>query len=89
MKAFALHPGTDMRHPVSRRYRHVLFAGVMSFVTTLIVSGVITASQAGMGTQYADRWMKGFFVAWPLVFIVILVIAPLVSRFVEAIVEEA
>ncbi len=78
-----------MRLPVSRRYQHVLFAGVMSFVTTLIVSGVITASQAGMEAQYVDRWMKGFFVAWPLVFIVILVIAPLVSRFVEAIVEEA
>jgi uncharacterized membrane protein YcfT len=77
-----------MRLPVSRRYRHVLFAGVMSFVTTLIVSGVITASQAGLDAQYVDGWMKGFFVAWPIVFIVILVIAPLVSRFVEAIVEE-
>ncbi len=88
MKAFALHPGIDMRLPVSRRYRHVLFAGIMSFVMTLIVSGVITAAQAGMDTEYVDRWMKGFFVAWPLVFIVILVIAPLVSRFVNAIVEE-
>jgi hypothetical protein len=61
----------------------------MSFVTTLIVSGVITASRAGLDNQYLGHWMKGFFVAWPLVFIVILVIAPLVSRFVEAIVEEA
>jgi hypothetical protein len=61
----------------------------MSFVTTLIVSGVITAAQAGLDTQYVDRWMKGFCVAWPVVFIVILVIAPLVSRFVDAIVEEA
>jgi uncharacterized membrane protein YcfT len=60
----------------------------MSFVTSLIVSGVITASQAGLDTQYVDRWIKGFFVAWPLVFIVILIIAPLVSRFVEAIVEQ-
>jgi uncharacterized membrane protein YcfT len=66
----------------------VVFAGVMSFVTSLIVSGVITASKAGLDAQYVDGWMKGFFVAWPIVFIVILVIAPLVSRFVEAIVEE-
>jgi uncharacterized membrane protein YcfT len=88
MKAFALHPGIDMRLPVSRRYRHVVFAGVMSFVTSLIVSGAITASRAGLDNQYLDHWVKGFFVAWPLVFIVILLIAPLVSRFVEAIVEE-
>jgi uncharacterized membrane protein YcfT len=77
-----------MRLPVSRRYRHVVFAVVMSFVTTLIISGVITATQAGLDTQYVDRWMEGFFVAWPIVFIVILVIAPLVSRLVDAIVEE-
>ena len=77
-----------MRLPVSRRYRHVVFAGVMSFVTSLIVSGVITASKAGLDAQYVDGWMKGFFVAWPIVFIVILVIAPLVSKFVDAIVGE-
>ncbi|MGH8502425.1 MAG: DUF2798 domain-containing protein [Gammaproteobacteria bacterium] len=61
----------------------------MSLVTSLIVSGVITASRAGLDNEYVISWMKGFFAAWPVVFIVILVIAPLVSRFVDAIVEEA
>jgi hypothetical protein len=77
-----------MRLPVSRRYQHVLFAGVMSFVTSLIVSGVITASRAGLDNHYLDHWMEGFLVAWPIVFTAILVIAPLVSKFVDAIVEE-
>lgn len=80
--------GIDMRFPVPSRYRHVVFAVVMSFITTLIVSGVITTSHAGLDNQYVDHWMKGFLVAWPIVFVVILVIAPLVSRFVNAIVEE-
>jgi ABC-type antimicrobial peptide transport system permease subunit len=77
-----------MRLPVSRRYRHVVFAVVMSFVTTLIISGVITGSNAGLDHQFFDHWIKGFLLAWPIVFIVILVVAPLVSRFVDAIVEE-
>jgi uncharacterized membrane protein YdjX (TVP38/TMEM64 family) len=65
-----------------------MFAVVMSLVTTLIVSGVITASLAGLDNQYVHHWIKGFFLAWPIVFIAILVVAPLVSRFVDAIVEE-
>ena len=77
-----------MRLPVSRRYRHVVFAVAMSFVTTMIVSGVITASNVGLDHQFVDHWVKGFLLAWPIVFIVILVIAPLVSKFVDAIVEE-
>jgi uncharacterized membrane protein YcfT len=80
-------PGIDMRFPVSRRYRHLVFAVIMSLVTALIVSGVITASHAGLDDQYFDHWVKGFFMVWPIVFIVILVIAPLVSRFVDAIAE--
>jgi hypothetical protein len=50
-------------------------------------TGVITASHAGLDDQYFDHWMKGFFMVWPIVFIVILVIAPLVSRFADALVE--
>jgi uncharacterized membrane protein YdjX (TVP38/TMEM64 family) len=65
----------------------LVFAVIMSLVTTLIVLGVITASHAGLDNQYFDHWIKGFLLAWPVVFIVILVIAPLVSRFADALVE--
>jgi hypothetical protein len=51
----------------------------MSLITTLIVSGVITASRVGLDNQYVDHWMKGFFLAWPIVFIAVLVIAPCIE----------
>lgn len=89
MKAVILSPVIAMRFRVSRRYRHVVFAVAMSLVTTLIISGVITGLNVGLDRQFFGDWMKGFLVAWPIVFTVILVIAPLVSRCVDAIVEEA
>ncbi len=88
MRAVILSPVIDMRFRVSRRYRHVVFAVAMSLVTTLIISGVITGLNAGLDHQFFGHWITGFFVAWPIVFTVILVIAPLVSKFVDAIVEE-
>ncbi len=65
------------------QYRGVLFALIMSGCTALIVSGVIIYLHSEFFLDFLQLWAKGFITAWPIVFIAILTIAPLVNRLLD------
>ncbi len=68
---------------LNNRYRRVLFALVMSGCTALIVSGVIIFLHSESFSAFLSAWARGFVTAWPIVFIAILTLAPLVNRFLD------
>ena len=68
---------------LQNRYRGVLFALIMSCCTACIVSGVINFMHSESMLRFMYTWAKGFITAWPIVFIAILTIAPLVNRLLD------
>lgn len=68
------------------KYRVLIFALIMSFNTALIVSGVITYLNTLTWDIFLEKWPHSFILGWPLVFISILVIAPIVNKIVDLIV---
>lgn len=77
-----------MANKVAYRYRVFLFALIMSANTALIVSGIIIYLHSAPHTHLMKKWLTAFTTAWPIVFVAILVIAPLVNRFLNLFVEE-
>ena len=76
-----------MAKKIAHRYRTVLFALMMSANTALIVSGIIMFMHAKPNTPFISQWMGAFTTAWPIVFVAILIIAPLVNKLLNVFVE--
>lgn len=76
-----------MTNKISIRYRTVLFALIMSASTALIVSGVIIALRMQPNGDFIHVWLRAFITAWPIVFVAILMIAPLVNKLLDLVVE--
>lgn len=77
-----------MTNKIAYRYRAMLFALIMSASTALIVSGIIIYLHSAPHTRLMRQWFTAFVTAWPIVFIAILIIAPLVNRLLNLFVEE-
>lgn len=77
-----------MANKIAYRYRMVLFALIMSSSTALIVSGIIIYLHSAPHSTFMMKWLTTFVTAWPIVFISILVIAPLVNKLLNQFVEE-
>lgn len=76
-----------MANKIAYRYRTILFALIMSANTALIVSGIIMFMHAKPHTHFIPQWMGAFTTAWPIVFIAILIIAPMVNKLLNVFVE--
>ncbi|WP_020167357.1 MULTISPECIES: DUF2798 domain-containing protein [Methylotenera] len=76
-----------MANKIAYRYRTILFALIMSANTALIVSGIIMFMHAKPNTPFIPQWMGAFTTAWPIVFIAILIIAPMVNKLLNVFVE--
>ncbi len=77
-----------MANKIAYRYRMVLFALIMSSSTALIVSGIIIYLHSAPHSPFMMKWLTAFVTAWPIVFISILVLAPLVNKLLNQFVEE-
>lgn len=77
-----------MANKIAYRYRVVLFALIMSSSTALIVSGIIIYLYSAPHARFMLKWLTAFVTAWPIVFIAILIIAPLVNKLLNLFVEE-
>jgi hypothetical protein len=69
------------------RYRSLIFALIMSFNTSMIVSAVIISLHTQTFAQFIRVWPSSFAIGWPLVFVAILIIAPLVNKFLDLFIE--
>ena len=88
MKAMFYLGSANKMKKLPKQYKMVIFAFLMSSNTALIVSGVITYKNAPSARIFLDIWPSNFLMGWPLVFLSILFIGPLVNRFVDLIVKK-
>ncbi|MES2013678.1 MAG: DUF2798 domain-containing protein [Pseudomonadota bacterium] len=77
-----------MPRKIAYRYRTVLFALLMSCCTALIVSGTIIYLHSESQVSFMVLWLGAFMTAWPIVFVAILLIAPVVNKLVGLMVED-
>jgi hypothetical protein len=52
------------------------------------VSGIIIALRMPINSTFLSHWLTAFFTAWPIVFVAILVIAPLINKLLDLWVEK-
>ena len=76
-----------MDNKIAYRYRTLLFALIMSCNTALIVSGMIIYLHSVTTLNFIKQWLGAFITAWPIVFIAILIIAPIVNKLLNLFVE--
>jgi hypothetical protein len=53
----------------------------------MIVSATVIALRTGLTTKFIQIWPSSFVIAWPVVFIAILIIAPLVNKLLNVLIE--
>lgn len=76
-----------MSAKIPAKYKMPVFAFVMSFCTGLIVSGVMCGIRYTGNGSFFSIWLNAFLAAWPVVFVCIIILAPLVTRLVDKLVE--
>lgn len=59
----------------------------MSFFTSMIVSILIIGLRTKSYEKFIQIWPESFAIAWPIVFVAILIIAPLVNKFLDQFIE--
>jgi hypothetical protein len=47
----------------------------MSIIMVVVMTAVITAVNTGLADGFAARWLEAIIVAWPIAFIIILLVA--------------
>jgi large-conductance mechanosensitive channel len=53
----------------------------------MIVSAIIIASRTMSYDKFIQIWLSSFVIAWPIVFIAILIIAPMVNKLLDQLVK--
>lgn len=78
-----------MAKKIPFRYRVYCFALVMSFFTSMIVSATVISLRTSALEGFLHIWLSSFAIAWPIVFVAILIIAPLVNKLLNVFIEPA
>jgi hypothetical protein len=69
------------------KHSNLLFAFFMSVLMAFLMSGILTAIHLGLTPHFIAQWLHSFTLAWPIAFPAILLIAPVVRKFVAKITE--
>lgn len=72
----------------TRHVRSIAFAVLMSCSTAMLVSAAILYINGVSSNNFYARWLKSVSLAWPLVFVSILTIAPAINRFIDKVFKE-
>ena len=73
--------------PMSRRHAHYVFGVIQSGLTSLIASGFGSASQIG-SVGFFRQWMLAWLTAWAVMLPIVLLAAPAIRRFANALTRE-
>ena len=76
-----------MTNKIAYRYRVYIFALAMSFFTSIIVSTTIIALRTRSYDLFLQIWPSSFAIAWPIVFVTILMVAPSLNQLINLFVE--
>ncbi|HHY50420.1 MAG TPA: DUF2798 domain-containing protein [Alphaproteobacteria bacterium] len=69
------------------RYAPILFGFILSALMSLLVSGIATFRNAGLGEGFILTWIQAWLPSWLIAFPVVLVVAPITRRLVGLLVK--
>ena len=69
-----------MRIPA--RFAPILFGALLSMIMVAIVSAFVLATNQGLHPDFLRHWAKSCATTWPLAFVTVTLVAPLVRRVV-------
>jgi hypothetical protein len=69
-----------MRLPA--RYAPILFGALLSAIMVAIVSAFVLATTEGLHAGFASQWLKSCATTWPVAFVSVTLLAPMVRRVV-------
>ncbi len=67
---------------IAARFAPLAFAVLMSIYMVTAMTFVITWVNTGLSDGFALRWLRAFYIAWPIAFILIMLGAPRLQKFV-------
>ncbi|WOF15349.1 DUF2798 domain-containing protein [Methanoplanus sp. FWC-SCC4] len=70
---------------IDRKYYPFLFAGLMSFAMSVIMSAIITWTLCGFCEDFLFKWGNSFITGFAAAFPVAFFISPVVGKIVDAI----
>ena len=68
---------------ISEKHRGIIFAILMSSITSSVVSSVVVIVTRQGTEDFFDFWIPSFLRSWPIVFILILTFVPLINRVIN------
>jgi len=69
------------------RFQDWVFVFFMTLLMGLCISGMTTAMQTGVGTDFVARWLSAFLRTYIIVVPTVLVVTPLAKRLTGALVD--
>lgn len=69
-----------MRIPA--RYAPILFGALLSASMVTIVSAFVIATTQGIGPGFGTKWLRSIVTTWPVAFVAVSLLAPLVRKLV-------
>ena len=70
-----------------RKSKRAIFALLMSFNTALASSILITFTNHILNKNFFFVWFPAFLTAWPIVFLVIIVMAPRIQKITNSLID--
>jgi hypothetical protein len=70
---------------IPARYAPVLFGAILSALMVTIVSAFVIATTQGLHPGFLGQWAKSCATTWPVAFVSVTLIAPVVRRVVARI----
>lgn len=67
-----------MRIPA--RFAPILFGALLSMVMVAVVSAFVLATSQGVHPGFLAQWSKSCMTTWPMAFVTVTLVAPLVRR---------
>lgn len=70
------------------KYARYVFSTVMSLYMVTIMTCVITLVNTGYEGDFFMRWIRAFYIAWPIAFVLILIGAPRLQSFAARLIKK-
>jgi len=68
---------------IPRRYSPLVFAVLLTGIMTLVISGIATAINVGLPSDFLARWVRAWLPNWAVACPVLLLVRPFVQRLTE------
>ncbi|MGL4767453.1 MAG: DUF2798 domain-containing protein [Formosimonas sp.] len=75
-------------HKIHPKHTPLLTALFMSFFMGGLMAGVVTLINQGYSPMFFTQWASAFVRVWPIAFVLLFILRPLVSKIVAALVAQ-